>query len=68
MTPSQPLRWTAFGALVLASPAVARAQVPTRYRIDQSLSQEVDGTAAGQGKQTLAFKTSSFVTVSITSI
>jgi hypothetical protein len=61
------LRWTALGALVLASPAVARAtQVPTRYRIDQSLSQEVDGTGAGQGKQTIAFKTSTFVTVSLT--
>jgi hypothetical protein len=63
MTPS--LRWTALGALAIASPAVARAQAPTRYRIDQSLAQEVDGTAAGQGKQSIAFKTSSFVTVSL---
>lgn len=61
------LRWTALGALVLASPAaVGATQVLTRYRIDQSLSQEVDGTDAGQGKRTLAFKTSSFVTVSLT--
>ena len=65
MRPS--LRWTALGALVLTSPAAARAtQVPTRYRIDQSLSQEVDGSGAGQSKQTIAFKTSSFVSVSLT--
>jgi hypothetical protein len=63
MTPS--LRWTALGALAFASPAVVRAQAPTRYRIDQSLTQEVDGTSAGQGKQSIAFKTSSFVTVSL---
>jgi hypothetical protein len=63
MTPS--LRWTALGALAVASPAVARAQAPTRYRIDQSLAQEVDATAAGQGKQSITFKTSSFVTVSL---
>ena len=63
MTPS--LRWTALGALAFASPAVVRAQAPTRYRIDQSLTQEVDGTSAGQGKQSIGFKTSSFVTVSL---
>lgn len=67
MMPSQPLRWSAFGAVLLAAPAVARsAQVPTRYRIDQTLTQEVDGSAAGQGKQTLSFKTSSFIKVSLT--
>jgi hypothetical protein len=63
MTPS--FRWTALGALAIASPAVARAQAPTRYRIDQSLAQEVDGTSAGGEKQSIAFKTSSFVTVSL---
>ncbi len=63
MTPS--LRSTVLGALALASPAIAPAQAPTRYRIDQSLTQEVDGTSAGQGKQSIAFKTSSFVTVSL---
>jgi hypothetical protein len=51
--------------MAFVSPAVARAQAPTRYRIDQSLTQEVDGTSAGQGKQSIAFKTSSFVTVSL---
>jgi hypothetical protein len=37
----------------------------TRYRIDQSLSQEVDATAAGGAKQRIAFNTSSFITVSL---
>ena len=42
------------------------APVTMRYRIDQSLTQEVDATAAGQGKQALTFKTRSFVTVTLT--
>jgi hypothetical protein len=37
-----------------------------RYRIEQTLTQEVDATAAGQGKQTLSFTTNSFVTVTLT--
>ena len=39
------------------------APTTTRYRIDQSLSQEIDATAAGGAKQSIAFKTSSFITV-----
>lgn len=65
MLPTQPLRWTAFGAAVLALPAARIAPAAMRYRIDQSLTQEVDATAAGQGTQTLRFSTSSFVTVTL---
>ncbi len=39
--------------------------VTAKYRVDQSLTQEVDATAAGQGKQTLQFSTSTFVTVTL---
>jgi hypothetical protein len=59
-------RWTALGAAALALPAVRTAPVTTRYRIDQSLTQEVDASAAGQGKQTLSFTTRSYVSVTLT--
>lgn len=59
------LKWTALGAVALALPAARTAPVTMRYRIDQSLTQEVDASAAGQGKQSLTFTTSSFVTVSL---
>jgi hypothetical protein len=35
----------------------------TRYRVDQTLNQEIDASAAGAGKQTIHFTTSSFLTV-----
>lgn len=66
MPPSQFLRWTAFGAMTLALPALQPSQSVTRYRIDQTLSQEVDGSAAGQGKDSLRFQAASFVTVTQT--
>ena len=59
------LTWTALGAMALAVPAVRPAPVTMRYRIDQSLTQETDASAAGQGRQSLAFTTSSFVTVTL---
>lgn len=37
-----------------------------RYRIDQALTQEIDGTASGKGKQSVHFSTSSFVTLTLT--
>jgi hypothetical protein len=37
----------------------------TKYRIDQSLTQEVDATAAGGARQRITFNTSSFITVSL---
>ena len=44
---------------------LAFAPSTTKYRIDQSLTQEVDATAAGGAKQRIAFSTSSFVMVSL---
>lgn len=66
MSPSQPLRWTALGALVFAVPVVRPAQSPARYRVDQTLTQEVDATSAGQGTQSITFTTSSFIRVTLT--
>ena len=63
---SRRVRWTALGAVALGIPAVRGAPVSQRYRIDQSLTQEVDASAAGQGKQALTFTTRSFVTVTLT--
>jgi hypothetical protein len=66
MPSSSALRWTTLGAMALALPALRPSQPVTRYRIDQTLAQEVDGSAAGQGKDTLRFNAVSFVTVTLT--
>jgi hypothetical protein len=61
-----PLRSTSFAALAatgLAVPALVLAPSTTKYRIDQSLSQEIDATAAGGARQKISFSTTSFVTV-----
>jgi hypothetical protein len=50
--------------LVGAAPAW-QAPVTSRYRVDQQLTQEVDATAAGKGKQTVSFSTASFLTVTL---
>jgi len=55
--------FTALAAAVLVLPASDLAPTTTRYRIDQSLSQEIDATAAGGAKQSISFNTSSFITV-----
>jgi hypothetical protein len=52
-------------AALLALPAWRLAPQTARYRIDQTLSQEIDATAAGKGKQSISFTTSSFVTVTL---
>jgi hypothetical protein len=61
------LRSTGFQAFAAAAFLLPLAGAPStmRYRIDQSLSQEVDATAAGGAKQRVAFNTSSFITVSL---
>jgi hypothetical protein len=41
------------------------APVTTRFRVDQTLTQEIDATAAGKGKQSVSFSTSSFLTVTL---
>jgi len=57
--------FTALTAAVLILPPLSRAPTTTKYRIDQSLSQETDATAAGGAKETLSFHTSSFITVTL---
>jgi hypothetical protein len=56
---------TALAATGMALPVSTGAPSTTKYRIDQSLTQEIDATAAGGAKQRVAFSTSSFVTVSL---
>jgi hypothetical protein len=56
----------AMAAATLALPVFGLAPVTAKYRVDQSLTQEVDASAEGQGKQTLRFNTSAFVTVTLT--
>jgi len=56
---------TALAATGMALPGSTGAPSTTKYRIDQSLTQEIDATAAGGAKQRVAFSTSSFVTVSL---
>ena len=58
-------RFAALAAAVLVLPGLDWAPVITRYRIDQSLSQEIDATAAGGAKQAISFSTSSFITVTL---
>lgn len=61
----QTVSFTAFAAAVLVLPSVNRAPTTTKYRIDQSLSQVIDATAAGGARQTISFNTSSFITVTL---
>ncbi len=58
----------AVGALSVAALTLPGGRVPpvtVKYRVDQSLTQEVDGTASGAGKQVLRFSTATFVTVTL---
>ena len=57
--------WGAMAAVTLALPVLRLAPVTAKYRVDQSLTQEVDASGAGQGNQTLTFSTSTFVTVTL---
>jgi len=49
----------------LILPSLGLAPSTIKYRIDQSLTQEMDATVAGGAKQRIAFSTSSFVTVTL---
>jgi hypothetical protein len=58
-------------AVVAALPAVVEgpSRLPpltTRYRVDQTLNQEIDASAAGAGKQAIRFTTTSYLTVRLT--
>jgi hypothetical protein len=56
--------YTGFAASALLLP-LTQAPNSTRYRIDQSLSQEIDATGAGGAKQAISFTTASFVTLTL---
>jgi hypothetical protein len=43
-----------------------RASSVTKYKVEQRLNQEADATALGAGKQTMAIKTTSFLTLTLT--
>ena len=58
--------FSALATTVLFLPTLDRAPSVTKYRIDQSLTQEIDASAAGGAKQSISFHTSSFVTVTLT--
>jgi hypothetical protein len=55
---------TTFATLLGATPAW-RAPVTSRFRVDQTLTQDIDATAAGKGRQRVAFSTTSFLTVTL---
>ncbi len=55
---------TAVAALAAAPPS--HAPVTAKYRIDQTLTQDIDATAAGKGKQSISFTTASFLTLTLT--
>jgi len=57
--------YATLAAAVLVLPAIDWAPSTTKYRIDQSLSQEIDATGAGGARQTISFNTSSFITVTL---
>jgi hypothetical protein len=58
-------RFAALATAALVLPALGWAPVTTKYRIDQTLSQEIDATAAGGARQSISFNTSSFITVTL---
>jgi hypothetical protein len=51
--------------VLLALPGDWKKPVTSRYRIDQTLTQEIDGTLEGKGKQTFSFTTATFLTVTL---
>jgi hypothetical protein len=55
----------ALAGLVTAATA-QRPPVTARYRVDQTLTQNMDASAAGKGKQTISFSTVSFLTLTFT--
>ncbi len=52
-------------AALLAVPGGWLKPVTLRYRVDQTLTQEIDGTAEGRGKESLSFTTATFLTVTL---
>src|SRR6476469_4561055 len=62
---SRTTRYPALAAAAIVLPLLGKAPTTTKYRIDQSLTQEIDATAAGGAKQKIAFTTSRFVTLTL---
>jgi len=58
------LAGTALAALSAA--AAVLPPVTTRYRVDQTLTQDIDASAAGKGRQSISFSTSSFLSLTLT--
>ncbi len=52
-------------ALTTATP-LSLAPVTAKYRVVQTLTQDIDATAAGKGKQSISFTTAAFVTITLT--
>lgn len=52
-------------AALTAAAAAGTAPLTARYRVDQTLTQNIDATAAGKGKQTVSFSTSSFLSLTL---
>jgi hypothetical protein len=53
-------------AALMASASTHAGRVTTKYRVDQRLTQDLDASAAGKGKQSISFTTSSFLTLTLT--
>jgi hypothetical protein len=53
------------GLAGLGLSALVSGPTTTKYRIDQTLSQEIDATPAGGARQKISFRTTSFVTVTL---
>jgi hypothetical protein len=62
---SRSMSVSALAVTTFILPLVDGAPTTTKYRIDQSLTQEIDASAAGAGKQNLSFTTSAFITVTL---
>lgn len=58
----------AAGALVATALVIPTPRAPsvTRYKVEQRVSQEADATALGGGKQSMALKLTSFITLTLT--
>jgi hypothetical protein len=59
-------RFVACSIVAALAAAPASAPVTARYRVDQTTTQDIDASAAGKGKQSLSFTTSSFLTLTLT--
>jgi hypothetical protein len=56
---------TALAVFAAAQPAAPKPRI-AKYRVDQTTTQKIDATAAGKGRQSISFTTSSFVTLTLT--